>query len=111
MVTVQPVVGQVTSQPPGGQATSQDAEVWHDTEQFDAALQSTSQLGAPLQDTEQGWPASQVRLQSCSAVQTQVLLPAQVSSVPQAAVVKVQARAKNKLTMDFMAVLLETFAG
>ena len=111
MVTVQPVVGQVTSQPPGGQATSQDVEVWHDTEQFDAALQSTSQLGAPLQDTEQGWPASQVRLQSCSAVQTQVLLPAQASSVPQAAVVKVQARAKNKLTMDFMAVLLETFAG
>jgi hypothetical protein len=62
LVTVQPVAGQVTEQPPGGQATWQFEDVSHETLQVVEALQSTSQLGAPLQATAQAWPARQTQI-------------------------------------------------
>lgn len=107
LVTVQPVLGQVTEQPLAGHATSQLFELWHDTEQLADDLQSTSQLGAPLHATEHASPASQVRLQSWSAVQTQLLLPAHVSSVPQPAAVRVQAVQRSRLSRNFISGLLE----
>jgi hypothetical protein len=57
-------------QPVVRQVTSQALELSHETPQLEADLPSTSQLGAPLQETEQPLPGSQARLQSLSAVHT-----------------------------------------
>ncbi len=60
LVTVHPVLGQVTEQPSGGHATSHDCEDWHDTEQVLAEAQSTPHDAAPEQSTRHAAPASHV---------------------------------------------------
>lgn len=94
LVTVHPLGGQETVHPLGGQATSHWPEVSHETWQVPALLQSTSQLGAPLQATEHTLPGSQTRSQSSSAVHTHVLGLLHVSSEPQPAAAAAQRTVK-----------------
>lgn len=98
LVTVQPLAGQLTMQPLAGHSTTHRPDVWQETLQLDALLQSTSQLGALLHATLHAEPAWQVRSQSSAALHTQVFGSLQVSSSEPHPAVK--ARVKERMRKE-----------